>query len=143
MKLKTRGVRIENGPPEDQTSSSSIESLIPSVTLNVNARALKTFESVFFAPSPGAVPGEIPWKDFVNAMVCAGFRVEKMYGSAWKFDPLTIAGERRRSSIIFHEPHPSDKIPYRTARHHGRRLTRAFGWTGETFVLADKLASNA
>jgi hypothetical protein len=108
----------------------------------MNARALKTFEAILFTPGPSAVPGEIPWKNFVSAMVSAlsaGFRAEKLYGSVWKFDPLKIAVERSRSSIIFHEPHPSDKIPYRTARRHGRRLTPAFGWTGETFVLAEKV----
>jgi hypothetical protein len=62
-----------------------------------------------------------------------GFAVEKQYGSAWMFTPPATRGLR---SIIFHEPHPTNKIPFYLARQYGRRLERVYGWSGETFVSA-------
>ena len=76
-------------------------------------------------------PGEIPWSDFLHAMSHTGFEIEKLYGSTWQFTPTKLDVER---SIQFHEPHPVNKIPYRVARRHGRRLNRAYGWTGAMFV---------
>lgn len=183
-KLKTRGTGDQLRSSEEHSTfhSSSApsvqaiapndgEAVEPSISqIEVNGRALKTFKALFFTPSPGATPGEVPWKDFLYAMYSAGFRAEKMYGSAWKFDPVETSIPEKtapaisptssshttkttaasavvttdelisttRSSIIFHEPHPSNKIPYVIARRHGRRLARAYGWSGETFVLAEK-----
>jgi hypothetical protein len=169
IKLKAQSTSKKHRSSEKQTTSdcssapavqapalSEDNAVTPSTfKTKVNARALKTFKALFFIPSAGATPGEVPWKDFLYAMSSAGFQAEKMYGSAWKFDPINAAsddtsttasaattsdgqGTNSRSSIIFHEPHPSNKIPYTTARRHGRRLARAYGWSGETFVLAGK-----
>ena len=88
-----------------------------------------------FTPSLTATPGEIPWPDFLHAMVSTGFRPEKLYGSVWQLSPAGLDVER---AIQFHEPHPSGKIPFLIARRHGRRLNRAYGWEGGMFVLAEK-----
>jgi hypothetical protein len=193
-KLKTRGTGDQTRSSEEHSTTNDVKVLASQpdksadagrilsdpLSIPVNARALKTFNAFFFTPSLAATPGEIPWKDFLHAMYSAGFRAEKMYGSAWKFDPIdslsadgasSVDGQTTpsetssasttsatsdktsvttsssaidgpasttRSSIIFHEPHPSNKIPYVIARRHGRRLARAYGWSGETFVLAEK-----
>jgi hypothetical protein len=63
-----------------------------------------------------------------------GFTVQKLYGSVWQFTPQGLDVER---GINFHEPHPSGKIPFRTCRRYGRRLNRAYGWTGDMFILAN------
>lgn len=99
----------------------------------VDKRAQKVFSTLFFTPSASAQPGEVAWADFLHAMNSTGFVPEKLYGSVWQFSPTTLDVER---SIQFHEPHPSGKIPFRTARRHGRRLNRAYGWHGGMFVLA-------
>jgi hypothetical protein len=163
IKLKTQGTSIHHDSSDEHPASahSSAPAVQPvpgsgatvatpsSAKIQVNVRASKTFRALFFDPSASATPGDIPWTDFLYAMSSAGFRAEKMYGSAWKFDPVEAScdttstaadgpGSNTRSSIIFHEPHPSNKIPYTTARRHGRRLARAYGWSGETFVLAEK-----
>lgn len=97
-------------------------------------RAFKTFSVLFHNPGQADQPGELPWVDFLHAMVAVGFTPLKLYGSIWQFTPSNLDVER---SIQFHEPHgPSgSKISYRIARRHGRRLNRAYGWTGEIFVL--------
>ncbi|EGP83294.1 uncharacterized protein MYCGRDRAFT_96555 [Zymoseptoria tritici IPO323] len=66
-----------------------------------------------------------------------GFEAEKLYGPVWNFRPTKLDVER---SIQFHEPHPSGKIAYRVCRGHGRRLNRAYGWTGDNFVAEGKSA---
>ncbi|KAI1645504.1 uncharacterized protein F4817DRAFT_343539 [Daldinia loculata] len=101
------------------------------IAIPVNARSLKVFRTLFFNPAIASSPGEVSWNDFLHAMTSSGlFTAEKLYGSVWQFQKLE--GDQ---SIQFHEPHPRGKIPFTTARRHGRRLNRAFGWGGDTFVL--------
>ena len=66
-------------------------------------------------------------------MASVGFSIRKLDGSAWVFEPLS---DLFRRSIIFHEPHPINKIPFQTARGYGRRLERACGWTRASFSRA-------
>ncbi|KAI0449642.1 hypothetical protein F5B21DRAFT_493527 [Xylaria acuta] len=105
------------------------------VCIPVDGRSFKVFRTLFFNPAVTSSPGEISWNDFLHAMTSTGFfMAEKMYGSVWQFEKL----EGDQSRIQFHEPHPRGKIPFTTARRHGRRLNRAFGWTGNMFVLKGK-----
>ncbi|POS76791.1 hypothetical protein DHEL01_v204824 [Diaporthe helianthi] len=129
-KTKTRGVaRATLTVAEDPSPPDS------RLTSAVDARALKVFHTLFFNPSPTAVPGEVAWNDFLHALTSTGFSAEKLYSSVWQFRPVALSVDR---SIQFHQPHPSGKIPFRDARRHGRRLNRAYGWCGETFVLKEK-----
>ncbi|KJX98800.1 hypothetical protein TI39_contig391g00009 [Zymoseptoria brevis] len=136
-KTKTRGSAAagkENVPPAVFPPSEQPDE---QPTFHLDARALRVFRTLFYTPSAGATPGEVPWLDFVHAMVATGFEAEKLYGSVWNFRPTRLDVER---SIQFHEPHPSGKIAYRICRGHGRRLNRAYGWTGENFVAEGKNA---
>ncbi|KAF2688061.1 hypothetical protein K458DRAFT_401459 [Lentithecium fluviatile CBS 122367] len=103
-------------------------------TFQLDIRALKVFRALFYVPSLNATPGEVPWTDFLHAMASTGFEPQKLYGSVWLFSPTKPDVER---SIQFHEPHPSKKLPYKTARRFGRRLNRAYSWEGDMFVLRD------
>jgi hypothetical protein len=105
-------------------------------TISLPKRAYKVFTTVFHNPSKEGQPGEIPWTDFLHAMRAMGFAPEKLYGSVWQFTPANQSMNIGRS-IQFHEPHPEKKIPYRQAKRIGRRLNRAFGWSGEMFVLRE------
>lgn len=132
-KLKTRGHTTRASEAETST-------LIPHEAVQyfesfaVDKRAYKVFKALFHSPSDPNQPGEVPWVDFLHAMVAMGFSAEKLHGSAWNFTPRGIdLGVER--SIQFHEPHPSNKIPFRWARRYGRRLGRAYGWGGEIFRL--------
>lgn len=135
-KPKSRGA-----PGVAQTEDAQNQVLPPAATediqptFNVDARALKVFRIVFFDPTANTTAGEVAWRDFLHAMDSTGFAAQKLYGSVWHFQPMKLDVER---SIQFHEPHPHGKIPFLVARRHGRRLTRAYGWHGNMFVLQEK-----
>jgi hypothetical protein len=135
IKTKTRG------EPAQEISSGTeapvIDSAVPQqVSIPVNARALKVFRTLFFDPAVISSPGELSWNDFLYAMTSTGmFAAEKLYGSVWQFQRTDGYDQRR---IQFHEPHPRGKIPFVVARRHGRRLNRAYGWSGNMFALAGK-----
>ncbi|KAG0043472.1 hypothetical protein BGZ83_011356 [Gryganskiella cystojenkinii] len=137
-KAKTRGVTTTDKdqsvePAEDDSESAAVDPVFP-----VDKRALKVFSILFYQPSSSAQPGEIPWNDFLHAMTSVGFAVEKLYGSIWHFSPSVSSNKSVvwDRSIQFHEPHPVAKIPYRTARRFGRRLSKAYGWRGDMFTLS-------
>jgi len=134
-KVKAHGVAQ---PVEAAPKSELLDRLKPDVqpTFRVNQRALNVFKTMFFTPSTSSKPGEITWGDFLHGMRSAGFTAEKLYGSVWQFSPTKLDVER---SIQFHEPHPSGKIPFTTARRYGRRLNRAYGWHGGMFLLEEKV----
>jgi hypothetical protein len=127
-RTKTRGVATEHHEPQRQVPQ------VPPETpqLIVNKRAYKVFNALFHDPLSPDRPGEAAWQGFLYAMATVRFMFEKLYGSVWKFTPIGLSSMR---PINFHEPHPDRKIPHATARRHGRRLNRAYGWSAETFVL--------
>jgi hypothetical protein len=99
---------------------------------HVDKRAHKVFRILFHSPSSRDHSGDVPWQDFLYAMVQVGFAVEKLQGSAWQFTPRSLDVEH---PIQFHEPHPTHKLPFTWARRNGRRLFRTYGWTSEMFQL--------
>ena len=133
-KTKTRGQPAAASTASDPNIPAG-EPTASQPTFAVDARALKVFRILFYTPSFTATPGEVPWNDFLHAMVSTGFRAEKLHGSAWQFKPTKLDVER---AIQFHEPHPVSKIPYRHARIIGRRLFRTYGWLAESFTLMEK-----
>jgi hypothetical protein len=94
-----------------------------------------TFSTLFHQPSTTSQPGEVPWTDFISAMSTIIFLPEKLYGSVWRFTPKDGSTFGTETPINFHEPHPSTKLPFRTAMMYGRRLTRHYGLDGDCFVL--------
>ena len=132
QKIKTRGLATQSqSEPEDISHQADTTAVTPKI--GVTKRALKVFSTMFFDDAHEAPPGETPWSEFLHAMTSAGFTARKLNGSSWIFEPTD---DSFRRSIIFHEPHPVAKIQYRIARRFGRRLERAYGWTGETFERA-------
>ncbi|KAI8411884.1 hypothetical protein FOFC_08493 [Fusarium oxysporum] len=138
IKSKTKGDPTEPAtaeeatPPADEAEPAT-EATQP--TFAVDAKALKVFRTLFFDPEVTTTPGLIPWNDFLYAIAATGFKIEKLYGSVWQFTQTKLDVER---GIHFHEPHPMSKIPFETARRHGRRLMRTYGWHGGMFVLKEK-----
>jgi hypothetical protein len=136
-KIKTRGhaapASVYGDPQLQATTPQSAVSTIK--IFKVDKRTHRVFCALFHSPNDQDLPGEIAWMDFLHALVAIGFSAEKVHGSAWNFVPRTIDAEVERS-IQFHEPHPSNKIPFHWARRYGRRLARAYGWTLETFILS-------
>jgi hypothetical protein len=100
-------------------------------TIAVKRDVFETFSALFHDPTTNVRQrGEIHWTAFLRALHSIGFSIEKEYGSAWLFTPPD-----NQRPIIFHEPHPSPKIPINVVRRHGRRLACAYGWTIKTFVV--------
>ncbi|KAF8349259.1 hypothetical protein F5887DRAFT_1233694 [Amanita rubescens] len=132
-KVKTRGTaQVVELPANVIPEAMSEIGVEPSFT--VDKRAFQIFSTLFYTPSRTSQPGEIAWTDFLHAMGSVGFGIEKLYGSVWQFTPGSLdAG----SSIQFHEPHPSGKLPFRTVRRNGRRLFRAYGWHAGMFRLCE------
>ncbi|KAL7758691.1 hypothetical protein ACKLNR_011118 [Fusarium oxysporum f. sp. zingiberi] len=130
-KVKTKGDPTEPATAEEATPPA--EATQPKFA--VDAKALKVFRTLFFDPEVTTTPGLIPWNDFLYAIAATGFKIEKLYGSVWQFTQTKLDVER---GIHFHEPHSMGKIPFETARRHGRRLTRTYGWHGGMFVLLEK-----
>ncbi|VUC25786.1 unnamed protein product [Clonostachys rosea] len=127
----------EESPQPALDDAQDLDSHLPRFTLR--NRAYRTFSSVFNVPSPDTPPSEVIWTDFLHAMRAVGFTSEKLYGSVWRFTPNAgkIFGGVE-SAINFHEPHPSGRLPFWTARRYGRRMTRNYGITGQSFSLAEK-----
>ncbi|RWA07322.1 hypothetical protein EKO27_g7783 [Xylaria grammica] len=135
-KTKTQGsLQPTDSLPANVPNQEPHEEPEAPVSVHVDGRSFKVFRTLFFNPAVTSSPGEISWTDFLHAMTSTGlFMAEKMYGSVWQFERL----EGDQSRIQFHEPHPRGKIRFTTARRYGRRLNRAFGWTGDMFVLKGK-----
>ncbi|KAK2808756.1 hypothetical protein FQN50_004428 [Emmonsiellopsis sp. PD_5] len=135
-KIKTRRIpSVEESDTESSIPHHGSARHIPDIQpiLRVSKRALKVFSILFHKPSESDQAGEIPWSDFLHAMVSTGFGPTKLYGSVWQFTPTKLDVSR---SIQFHEPHPRSKIPFQMARRFGRRLNRAYGWNADMFALA-------
>lgn len=128
-KPKTRGIPILRMPPtvENQEVVPAGTPMGPAFT--IPKRSYKVFASMFHPPTEDGVSGDLAWSDFLNAMVSLNCSIRKLDGSAWYFSP-----PNQSRSIIFHEPHPDNKIPFHWVRRFGRRLERAFGWTSDTFA---------
>ena len=131
-KVKTRGTAA---PPATDSPHGFEQTLVKEQLqkFTVSKRGFKVFATLFHNTTGEDTPGEVQWSEFLSAMVSVGFSVKKLDGSAWVFEPQN---DMFRRSIIFHEPHPSNKIPFTTARRYGRRLERAYGWSSESFVRA-------
>lgn len=138
-KVKTRGTAAPQDLTSNGVQTAEQEGQSPGYTVKVDRRAIKVFSALFHTQSSKSAPREVPWNDFLHAMRSAGFWMEKLYGSVWQFAPRddnsNIHMNEDMRNILFHEPHPHSSIPFRQARRHGRRLARAYGWTGQTFVL--------
>ncbi|KAI1470128.1 uncharacterized protein F4812DRAFT_315322 [Daldinia caldariorum] len=120
----------------EQASAVPEEEPTPEPTqIPVDSRSLKVFQTLFFKPTTTSSPGEIPWAEFLHAMASTDmYSIVKLYGSIWQFHRR----QGDRTKIQFHEPHPRGKIRFIMARRYGRRLSRAFGWDVDTFVLKEK-----
>ncbi|KAK6974508.1 C2H2 and C2HC zinc finger protein [Favolaschia claudopus] len=133
-KVKTRGVAIaeeESATIPPPIEDADVHNRIPPIP--VPAKTLKVFSTLFNAAKNEEVAlqqSSVAWKDIQAAFVQVGFELIKTRGSAWTFRHLDGT-----KSVTVHEPHPEPTMRFWDARRFGRRLTRRFGWTLESFVL--------
>ncbi|KAJ6627604.1 hypothetical protein B0H10DRAFT_1993357 [Mycena sp. CBHHK59/15] len=137
LKPKTRGVTA--GEVEADTEHLDSRDDVPAVRPTpVSTRAYKVFATLFNAAKDEEIAlqhGSVPWKDIQTAFAQLDFALQKTRGSAWTFRHPD--GCR---SITVHEPHPEATMRFWDARRFGRRLTRRFGWTLDSFLLDPKMA---
>ena len=131
-KIKTHGLARTDSGHEDERMPEGVSDEQP--TFTVDKRAHKVFRNLFYSPLSKDHPGDVPWQDFLHAMVAVGFAAEKLQGSAWQFTPVKLDVQQ---PIQFHEPHPAHKLPFTWACRNGRRLARTYGWEGHMFQLAE------
>ncbi|EXK77800.1 hypothetical protein FOQG_17504 [Fusarium oxysporum f. sp. raphani 54005] len=112
-----------HGEPTELTKGTAIE---------VTRQSLGVFQLMF--PDRDDVVKDVLWDRFVHAMIDAGFTARNNSGSAVAFKQLSGEGGR----IVFHKPHPVDKIDPVLLRIMGKRMERWFGWRRELFVLRDE-----
>jgi hypothetical protein len=112
-----------HGEPTELTKGTAIE---------VTRQSLGVFQLMF--PDRDDVVKDVLWDRFVHAMIDAGFTARHNSGSAVAFKQLSGEGGR----IVFHNPHPVDKIEPVLLRIMGKRMSRWFGWRRELFVLRDE-----
>lgn len=148
-KVKTKGTSQVPPQPEIQPEIININANLQTPPQNeveqpkvkIPHHLIRVFNTLFFQPGQNSTPGDIPWVEFLKAMVEMGFAAQKLYGSVWQFTEVSRDGDEAgvgvgvggRKSIQFHEPHPGVKIDFTVARRMGRRLMRSFGWWGGMF----------
>ncbi|KAH9896314.1 hypothetical protein F4778DRAFT_783591 [Xylariomycetidae sp. FL2044] len=101
----------------------------------VKARVLKVLRTTIYPSMPGSHAGEVNWPDLWYAMDAIGFEPTKLRGSAWSLVPCNDELHVSGRTITCPEPHPSTRGAFWEARRFGRRLTRKYGLTGDSFVL--------
>jgi hypothetical protein len=81
-----------------------------------------------------AAIGATKWEHFLSAMLDAGFSATHTGGSCVSFRDVRHGA----GAITLHKLHPDPTLNYKMLKSHARRLHGQFGWTSETFVLAEK-----
>ncbi len=134
VKPKTKG--LTEDATEPRTDDLPKDNKEEALEYRLDKRSYKAIKGLFHTPSNDDqdVPKAVKWDEFKRAMVRIGFAAEKLQGSAWQFTPQNNSNIER--PIQFHEPHPDSDIPYVMARRFGRRLSRVYGWSGDSFKLA-------
>lgn len=83
------------------------------------------------------------WNLFVLAMRGVGFTARNTGGSAVAFQlQRGPNGENNTRKIVFHKPHPDQKIDSVMLHHFSRRLARRFGWGEGCFVVKGERAND-
>ncbi|KIL88353.1 hypothetical protein FAVG1_08432 [Fusarium avenaceum] len=136
-KTKTRGVQGTSAARDtenldDAPEASSEPEKTTDTVIEVTKQSLAVFQLMY--PNKDEVVKDILWDRFVHAMVDAGFIARNNSGSAVAFTQSSGEGGK----IVFHKPHPVDKIDPVMLRIMAKRMTKWFGWKRELFVLRNE-----
>jgi hypothetical protein len=136
-KTKTRGgqgasAACDKENLDDAPHASSEPEKTTDTIIEVTKQSLAVFQLMY--PNKEDVVKDILWDRFVHAMVDAGFIARNNSGSAVAF--IRSSGEGGK--IVFHKPHPVDKIDPVLLRIMAKRMAKWFGWRREIFVLRNE-----
>ncbi|KAH7114093.1 hypothetical protein EDB81DRAFT_862442 [Dactylonectria macrodidyma] len=118
-KAKTRG-----GQGDSADDTAELRDNVPGAH-GEPTESTKGFQLMF--PDKDDVVKDVLWDRFIHAMIDAGFTARNNSGSAVAFKKLSEGGGR----IVFHKPHPVDKIDPVLLRIIGKRMAKWFGWRRE------------
>jgi hypothetical protein len=133
-KVKTRPevAKVEKNKPSIARNDDKNDR-IPSAdidTVAVTTESLEVFQRMFaVAPEDR----DTKWLDFVSALVDAGFTGTHNGGSA-----VTFTHGKEGGAIAVHRRHPDPTISLIRLRRLGRRLSKWFGWSEDTFIERKK-----
>lgn len=96
-KEKTKGIARPKGHPGDNAPEGEAHSEIP-VVFKLKQKDYDTFSILFYTPGQANLPGELPWTDFLHALMAVGLAPQKLFGSVWNFSPTN--GDIGRSIIV-------------------------------------------
>ncbi|KAI3554134.1 hypothetical protein CABS02_05549 [Colletotrichum abscissum] len=138
----TQREKVKTRPDNSSSSSQSVDdpespdiatlSIEPVTRLRVSPRTVGVVHLMY--PDAQTKPRNITWDDFVYALCDAGFVASNNGGSAVRFERGSRGGSGDKGAIIFHKPHPVLKIDPVMLHGMGRRLTKWFGWTRDSFA---------
>ncbi|KAL2071114.1 hypothetical protein VTL71DRAFT_12349 [Oculimacula yallundae] len=106
--------------------------------VQVNKRTLSIFKAMFPGSNPADRSRAIEWDAFISAMAEDGVGFVARHsagGSAYTFEPNEKSLWYGKGAISFHKPHPEHVIDAINVMAHGKRMSKWFGWSEETFVL--------
>ncbi|KAF4778317.1 hypothetical protein HER10_EVM0003036 [Colletotrichum scovillei] len=134
--------KVKTRPDNSSSSSQSVDdpespdiatlSIEPVTRLRVSPRTLGVVHLMY--PDAQTKPRNITWDDFVYTLCDAGFVASNNGGSAVRFERGSGGDGGGKGAIIFHKPHPVLKIDPVMLHGMGRRLTKWFGWTRDSFA---------
>ncbi|KAJ6779333.1 hypothetical protein PWT90_08389 [Aphanocladium album] len=127
-KIKTRGKpqAPEQAPPAPLAKPAQV---MANGKIKVSASAAHVFSILF---DRSLARGGLRWTKFESAMAEIGFSITYTQGSNVRFEPPPGLGLSQSLSV--HRCHGTHQDGFRTL-HLSKRLTNAFGWNNETFVV--------
>ena len=78
------------------------------------------------------------WKEFLAAFAKFGFQGQRQSGSSFTFAGAikgNMESDSGKHSITIHKPHPSTEMSAIQLKIIGRRCSRRFGWSKESFAV--------
>ena len=106
-----------------------------SPTIPVKRRAFDVF-TLMFPVNAEEASQMVDWDKFVHAMSDVGFAARNGGGSAVIFEEESEGTKGHDGGkIIFHKPHPVAKIDSVMLHSMGKRMTKWFGWSRNSFLL--------
>ncbi|KAF5562525.1 ycfA domain-containing protein [Fusarium phyllophilum] len=138
-KVKTRGEQCSSASDPVETPAQDVVEVTEDAIITLPEESLGVIHLMF--PSKDDAAKDITWNRFVNMMTKAGFTARNNTGSAVAFKQVSGSGAGGR--IVFHKPHPADRIDPVLLRIMGKRMAKWFGWKRELFALRVEKTSGA
>ena len=126
----------EDGEEAAAIAAPAIEASNPTIAVKKQTFAL--FSKMFPSADQEASSTSASWEELLAAMTSVGFLARHAGGSAVSFEREESATEGAAGRIVFHRPHPGNRINPVILRSMGKRITKWFGWDANTFVLREE-----